>query len=151
MRKAKVADLKRIQELGTELMLSDKRFDPLLSEHWYFAKEGKKFLLKEIKGRGHVCFVAEIQGEIIGYASCKIPAVESWRPVKRAELNNLVVAEEYRSHGAGHKLVDAFKEWAKSKGATKVKVISHALNEDAIRFYESNGFEPFHRVMEADL
>ena len=140
-----------IQKLGTELMVSEKRFDPYFEKDWYFSEDGAKFLLKEIRGRNHICFVAEKENQLIGYASCKVLADNTARPGKIAELDNLVVAEQYRGHGIGHKLIAAFKLWAKIKEATRLKVIVNAHNTDAIHFYKSTGFEDLQLIMEADL
>jgi GNAT superfamily N-acetyltransferase len=140
IRRARYSDLSRLQELGTELMLSDKVFDPLLNEQWYFEDEGKQYLLKNIRGRNRVCFLAVVQNEIIGYATGSILKEDAWRRIKRAELVNLIVTRKYRNHGAGHLLMAAFKGWGTSKGAKRFKVIASAPNKDAIRFYKDNGF-----------
>jgi len=151
IRKATVEDLPAVQKLGTELMLSEIQFDLYLDKDWYANKYGAAYLLKEIKGRNHICFVAEAGDQLVGYASCKVLPKDTSRPMKRAELDNLVVSEKYRGHGVGHKLVAAFKQWAKTKQATKVKVIVNAHNAPGIHFYENNGFKDHHLVMEADL
>jgi ribosomal protein S18 acetylase RimI-like enzyme len=143
--------LTRIQELGTELMLSDRRFDPFLKSTWYDSDQGKNYLLKAINEQNHICFVAEAEGEIIGYASCQLLTQETWRLAPRAELDNLCVTEKYRSRGVGHQLVTAFKDWARNNGAKKIKVLSFASNKDAIRFYKANGFKDQFLSMEADL
>jgi ribosomal protein S18 acetylase RimI-like enzyme len=151
IRKATSKDLVEIQKLGTELMISERRFEQSYKEDWYFSKEGAKYLLKEIRGRNHICFVAESDNRLVGYASCKIITDDTSRTVKRAELDNLVVSEQYRSHGIGHKLVAAFKQWAKTKEATKLKVIVNAHNSGAIDFYKSTEFKDFQLIMEADI
>ena len=134
------SDLSKLQELGTELMLSDKVFDPLLNEQWYFEDEGKEYLLKNIRGRNTICLLAVVEDEIIGYATGSILKEDGWRRIKRAELVNLLITKEYRNQGAGHLLVTAFKKWGTSKGAKRFKVVTSASNKDAIRFYEDNGF-----------
>ena len=151
IRKATPTDLPALQKLGTELMLSEARFDPLLDKQWYLSEHGAEYLLNEIRGTDHICFVAQAEDELIGYASCKIVAEDTSRPGKRAELDNLVVTEQYRGHGAGHQLVATFKQWAKEQGATKVRLVANALNEDALRFYGANGFKDFQVIIEADL
>lgn len=140
VRKAKEADLKDLQLLGTELMQVDIKFDALQEEQWYFSEEGIKYLLKYIRGRSHVCFVAVDQDKVIGYATGAILKVNSWRPVKRAEIFNLVVTKKYRNHGAGHKLINEFKKWGKHMGVERFKVMTYASNKDAVRFYKDNGF-----------
>lgn len=151
IRKATPKDLVKIQKLGTELMVSEMRFEPSYKKDWYFSEEGTKYLIKEIGGRNHICFVAESDNQLVGYASCKVITDDTSRTVKIAELDNLVVSEQYRSHGIGHKLVSAFSQWAKSKEATKLKVIVNAHNSFAIKFYENTGFEDYQLIMEASI
>lgn len=151
VREAKTDDLSAVQKLGTELMVSDMRFDPLLEEHWYTTEAGTKYLLSRIEDHDRVCLVAELQGEIIGYATGSLLDEETWRPVKRTELENLIVSEKYRSHGAGHELMSTFKQWSKDQGAGRIKVLSNAGNEGAIHFYNDTGFAHYHVVLEADL
>lgn len=151
IRKATAKDLVAIQKLGTELMISERRFEPSYKEDWYFSREGTEYLLKEIRGRNHICFVAESDNQLVGYASCKLLTDDTSRTVKRAELDNLVVSERHRSHGIGHKLITTFRQWAQTKEATKLKVIVNAHNSGAIDFYESTGFKDYQLIMEADI
>lgn len=151
IRKASAKDLGEIQKLGTELIISERQFDPSYKERWYFSEEGTKYLLKEIRGRHHICFVAESGNQLVGYAACRVITDDTARTVKRAELDNLVVSEQYRSHGVGHKLADAFKQWAKTKEATKLKVNVNAHNTGAIDFYKDIGFSDHQLIMEADI
>jgi GNAT superfamily N-acetyltransferase len=150
VRRAKLDDLAQLQKLGTELMLSDRRFDSLQEKQWYFSDEGRQYLLKNIRGRNRVCLLAEIRGMVIGYATARVLTIETWRPVKRVELTNLIVTDRYRNHGIGHQLVAAFKEWGRGKGAVRFKVMTYALNKNAKRFYEDNGFSVQLLTLEAD-
>lgn len=67
--------------------------------------------------------------------------------VKRAELENICVTEKERSHGVGALLVNALFEWCKQNGATHVMVDAYAPNLKAIKFYETQGFEPYSNVL----
>ncbi|MFI5270632.1 MAG: GNAT family N-acetyltransferase [Candidatus Saccharimonadales bacterium] len=151
IRIATLDDLPALSDLGTELMISEKNFDPQYNQQWYHSAAGKKYLLREVSGKNHICFLAEIDGRAVGYASCKMLPVDSSRPLKRAELDNLVTSEKYRMHGIGHELVDAFKKWAAENGAKRIKVIVNAYNEGGIKFYENTGFREQQRIMEAEL
>lgn len=148
IRRAKITHLTELQLLGTELMKSDISYVPELDPNWYYEEEGTKYLLKNIRNRNRVCLIAIIEDEIIGYASGLVLKEDSWRKMKRVELVNLVVTAKYRNNGAGHLLMNAFKEWGKSKGAERFKVQAAALNNDAIRFYKNNGFQPLLLTLE---
>jgi ribosomal protein S18 acetylase RimI-like enzyme len=151
IRRAKLADLAILQQLGTELMQSDRRFDPLFKEDWYFSEPGKKYFLKKIRGRNHVCLVAEVEGQIVGYVTGSVNTTETWRPVKRSELGNMYVREAYRRHGVGHHLFADFKKWSQRKGVSKMMVYVTHANTDATGFYDKVDFTPKQLIMEADL
>jgi ribosomal protein S18 acetylase RimI-like enzyme len=151
IRVATLDDLPVLSDLGTELMISEMDFDPDYNQQWYHSAAGKKYLYKEVSGRNHICFLAEVDGKAVGYASCRLLPVDSSRPFKRAELDNLIISEQYRKHGIGHELFDAFKKWAIEKGANRIKVIVNASNEGGINFYENTGFKEHQRIMEAEL
>ncbi|MEK7594118.1 MAG: GNAT family N-acetyltransferase [Patescibacteria group bacterium] len=150
LRRAKISDLVSIQALASELMQSHKAIDPLLEQNWYFEDHGKKYLLGNIRGRNQVCYVAVNEDAIIGYATGAVLKQESWRPIKRAELTNLIVTREYRNHGVGHLLIAAFKEWGVSKGAERFMVMTHDQNKAALKFYEDNGFKAHLITLESD-
>jgi ribosomal protein S18 acetylase RimI-like enzyme len=151
IRRARAADLPSLLELGTELMRSDRRFDPLFKEDWYTSEPGKKYIMKKIRGGQHVCFIAETNGQLIGYATGSINKTETWRPVTHSELGNLYVQEDYRRHGVGHHLLAAMRQWSKKKGVEKMIVHVTSGNSDGLAFYEKSGFNTETLIMEGDL
>lgn len=151
IRIAKASDIPALQKLGTELMRSDRRFDPPVEEYWYETAGGEKYLRENMKGPDHVCLIAEVHGLPVGYLLGNIVPLETWRPIKRADLENLVVTPAYRNQGIGGDLLKAFKEWCNQKGAKRIKLTTKAANKDAIAFYARHGFVPLSLLMEADL
>ncbi len=151
IRRARAADLPALVELGTELMRSDRRFDPLFKEDWYNSEPGKKYLMKKIRGGQHVCFIAETGDQLIGYATGSINKTETWRPVMHSELGNLYVQEAYRRHGVGHHLLAAVRQWSTQKGVQKMIVHVTSDNSDGLAFYEKSGFATKQLIMETDL
>lgn len=150
IRRATVDDLAVLQDLGTKLMQSDRRFDPLFNETWYESEEAKKYFLKRIRGGKLVCFVAEVNGVVAGYLTGSVEKTETWRPIKRTQLGNLYVLPDYRRHGIGHMLVAEFRKWSKRKGAQRIMLYVTAGNEEGLAFYESGGFIPVQHIVETD-
>lgn len=147
VRLAKAEDLKRVQELNHQLFLSDARHFDDLNTNWPY-EEGEAYFRKRIAGQEGVCLVAERDGIIVGYV------IGGWSHLnfsaykgKRAELENICMAEEARSQGVGALLVDALMEWCRRNGATHVMVDAYAPNLNAIKFYEAQGFEPYSTVL----
>ncbi|GAA1570196.1 hypothetical protein GCM10009789_24700 [Kribbella sancticallisti] len=69
----------------------------------------------------------------------------------RAELVSMFVRASLRGQGVGGRLVDAFVEWAKERGATRLHVTAYAANEAALQLYQSRGFAPLSITLANDL
>lgn len=142
IRKARVNELENILLLSDELAIADLPFDEKVDKNWAHTFKGEKYYKDKIKEITGVCFVAEINGEIIGYLTAANKEIPSYRLVKVADLENLFVKKDFRSKGVGKKLLGEFKKWAKEIKVDKVAVTVFALNERAIGFYKREGFMP---------
>lgn len=141
IRKAREDELKVVQELNHQLFLHDEKYDPLLDMNWSFGKEGEDYFKKRIAGKNGVCFVAEIDGNIVGYLAGGMIKPYSYRTIKKqSELENTLVKEEFRGRGIGEKLFKEFIKWSQEQGAERIKVSASAENQRAIKFYERAGF-----------
>jgi len=58
-----------------------------------------------------------------------------------AEVEGLVVAEGYRSIGAGAQLLHAAEQWARKQKCVNMSVRSNVLRERAHGFYERQGYK----------
>lgn len=151
IRKATLKDLEDILLLSDELTLSDLPYDKEVDINWAYTDKGKEYYTEKILGKNGICFVAELDNKIVGYATAAQKEVPSYRLVKVAELENLVVNKEMRSKGIGKKLMDYFIKWAKEIGADKAAVDVFTLNEKGVAFYKREGFLPFETILEMPL
>jgi ribosomal protein S18 acetylase RimI-like enzyme len=148
IRKARDTELKTVQDLNYALFVSDSKSDQELNMNWPY-EDGKDYFKKMIEGSIGACFVAEVGGEVIGYLAGSIKAqTPSYRPVKRSELENMFVREEYRNKGIGEKLVKKFLSWSKENGISNTFVSAYSPNHGAIRYYERLGFKPYASELE---
>ena len=81
--------------------------------------------LDELEGLLPSAFVAEIAGEIDGFAALEVYSA------KLAEIRSLVVAAEHQGRGVGKRLVEACVERARREDVLEVMVITSS--EDFIR------------------
>jgi ribosomal protein S18 acetylase RimI-like enzyme len=58
----------------------------------------------------------------------------------RAQLVSMWVAPAYRRTGVGRLLVTAIREWARNRGVRTLHLMVTSCNQNAIKFYERNGF-----------
>lgn len=151
IRRAKPIELEEILLLSDELAVSDLPFDKKIDINWAHTDNGKKYYEDRINGISGVCFVAEIDNQIIGFASGEKKEAPPYRLVKIAELENIFVKKEHRSKGIGKKLMEAFLNWAKELGVDKVTANAFALNDEAVAFYKREGFLPQDLILEKYL
>lgn len=88
---------------------------------------------------------------VVGHLLGRIGEPVSIRPIRVATLTSMYVRPEYRNSGVGGELVQTFLAWARENGADRAAVSAYAANEDAIRFYQRNGFAPYTLQLEQPL
>jgi N-acetylglutamate synthase-like GNAT family acetyltransferase len=79
-------------------------------------------------------FVAEHNGEIVGYAGLILHS-------RRAELEPIVVAPKHRGKGVGTALVEHVVQVAREARVSGVFVRPTARNREAIAFFRESGFD----------
>ncbi len=151
IRQAKPDDLKAVQDLNHQLFISDNRHFNDLNLQWPYEEEGEKFFRTRISGESGVCFVAELDGRVLGYLAGCIRSKSSVYKGVLAELDNMFVEEIHRSQGIGGSLIDTFVDWARQKGAQKMIVDAYSPNVGAIKLYTRKGFEPYSLNLRMDL
>ena len=84
---------------------------------------------------GEGAFVAEVDGEIVGFAQVEPPA---WNG--RAAVSHLYVSPAHRGHGVGRALLDALATHAGAAKARCLFVETQNVNYPAVQFYLATGF-----------
>jgi ribosomal protein S18 acetylase RimI-like enzyme len=151
IRRATPEDFEFVQELNHQLFLHDSPRDPYLNLNWPYEGYGANYFHKLVNGEYGVCFVAEVAGEPVGYLAGAVKKDEAWRHVRATELENMFVRPEFRGHGVGRQLAEAFLTWSKKQGAKRAQVIAYYENHPAIGFYKKVGFIPESLSLEAHL
>ena len=144
VRSARIEDISAIQELNYQLFVHDDVYHHDLNMTWSQGSEGEAYFRRYIEqSESCLSVVAESDGNIVGYLNGSIREPDGIYLGKRAELENMCVTAHSRGHGVGSKLVDAFKNWAQAQGAERMIVEAFDGNEDALRFYEKQGFSGY--------
>lgn len=99
-------------------------------------------------------FVAEAEGEVLGYAFCQIQKTEGsllLQDRKSLYIDDLCVEEGCRGQGIGKALLEYVLSYASALHCHSITLNVWALNETARRFYERNGLLPLKYTMEKIL
>lgn len=98
----------------------------------------EKRLASVLKLETHVVFVAERNGEVVGWTH---GAEQEMLELNcRCEIWGLVVAENARGLGAGRRLIEAIEKWAHDRGFDEVSVRSNVVRPESHPFYERIGY-----------
>ena len=69
------------------------------------------------------------------------PFMPEW--TRAGYITQFLVSRSYRQQGVGHKLMDYIDDWFQSRGIRKVLLNVDIQNSVGIRFWKSQGFEPY--------
>jgi len=99
------------------------------------------FLRSQLRDDDVAVFVAEREGEVIGYVYAGLEP-QSWKELRDAcgFIHDVAVAEPGRRGGVATALIDAAIEWLRTRGAPRVVLWSAERNESAQRLFERLGF-----------
>ena len=95
-------------------------------------------LFRHNTSTARVFFVAEADGEIIGWSGIELPLVENLRTTAQLTVG---VRDTYRGYAVGTQLLTRGLNWAKTSGAKKVYNNIARTNMRAISFLEDRGWE----------
>jgi GNAT superfamily N-acetyltransferase len=143
IRRATVADVAALGELGAQLMRTHYAFD-----NKRFMAPGDEpedgyawFLGTQLRDEDVAVFVAERAGDVVGYVYAGIEPL-SWKELRDAcgFIHDIVVHEHGRGTGVATQLMEAAVEWLAARGMPRVMLWTAAPNADAQRLFERLGF-----------
>jgi ribosomal protein S18 acetylase RimI-like enzyme len=95
--------------------------------------DSKKSIKKFLEKNPNLCFVAEIDNEIIG-------TVMAGNDGRRGHIYHLMVKQEYRNNGTGKKLLEKVEKALKKEGIRKVFLVAFKENKNGNKFWDNNGY-----------
>lgn len=143
IRRATSADLPALGRLGALLMRTHHDFDPRR-----FMTPGDSpdegyawFLGHQLREESSVVFVAERQGDVIGYVYAGLEPL-SWKELRDAcgFVHDVVVEERGRHGGIATALITAATGWLRDRGAPRVVLWTAERNEAAQKLFTRLGF-----------
>ena len=87
-------------------------------------------------------YVAKIEGNVVGYALLLMRDFNhsGLHPCRMMVIDEFCVHEAARGHGIGTEMMVDVRVLAKAFRCTQMKLSVYPQNDDAVRFYEANGF-----------
>lgn len=137
IRKATLQDIGQLSELFDQYRIFYQKEPDLPA--------AEQFLTERIENRDSEIFVAESEGEILGFVQL-YPVFSSTRMKRYWLLNDLFVHENYRGKGFSKQLIEKAKEIAKSTDAGGILLETGKTNDIGNKLYPGCGFELYDEV-----
>jgi GNAT superfamily N-acetyltransferase len=105
---------------------------------------GRSYIVNAMRAPDAGLFVAEIQGELVGFVRVivkDVPAIPILVRRRYAAVDNLAVRSAHRRGGVGGGLMKRAEAWARAKGATSIELNVYAFNQTAQAFYRQLGYD----------
>jgi len=137
IRKATIQDLHQLAELFDQYRIFYHKDSDIPA--------AEKFLKERIKKQDSEIFVAENNGELVGFVQL-YPIFSSTRMKRYWLLNDLYVNKNYRGKGFSKQLIEVSKQLAKSTDASGILLETGKSNNIGNQLYPSCGFEIYDSV-----
>ena len=82
----------------------------------------------------------EVLGMVIGLINNDTEETYNFRAPKRGRISELVVKKDVRSKGIGSMLLKSMEDYLHSVGCESILIGVFAYNNEAVEFYERNGY-----------
>ena len=140
IRKAHPDDLKKLLEFEQGIITAERPFDPTLKEgkiHYYDIEKMISALHIEV-------LVAESDSEIIGSGYARLEAAKPYLNHKTyAYLGFMYTDPNHRGKGVNSRIIEALKDWCRSKNIFELRLDVYNDNAPAIKAYEKVGFKKY--------
>jgi len=145
IREARKEDISSLLMLEQGIINYERPYDALIKE----SNATYYDIPKLISDPESYVIVMESSEEIIGSGYAQIRDSKTCHIYeKHCYLGFIYLQNKYRGRALGHQILDALKQWGKSKGMRHFQLGVYAENDAAIRAYEKSGFKKMSIVME---
>ncbi len=109
-------------------------------------------LLQRLTESSGMIFVAELDGEVIGFVACRVNhddfLIQTPDANTHGYISDLEVNPHYRGNGVAAFLLEAAERYLSNCGVARIRVDTLANNESALKAYQKFGFKHFEVALE---
>jgi ribosomal protein S18 acetylase RimI-like enzyme len=147
VRKATLRDLDSLHEMHKELIDFESKIDPLLKKKIMFSRSRERYR-KSFSKKNHVFFIAEIDGNPVGYAYGLIEKSPYWiEPNLKGYLCDVLIRKGFRGKGIGEMLVNQMEKYFKKNKVHWLMLGVYSKNSNAKKVWKGLGFKEYMNEM----
>lgn len=149
IRKATKNDIAEIIRLDDELSDHHAAIDDYFLPASDMEDEETRGWLNEIMEREDALLLVVDKGKRLGgYFVGEIGDAKQFvAPDREGHIAAAYIEPECRGEGFARRAIERFKKWFRGEGVTSVRLSAHSQNEEAIRAWQSLGFEEYMKRM----
>ena len=152
IRRATVEDLQSVTELWKKMMQYHLSFDPRFDLAYHSDETYQKYLISILNNYDYAVFVADLDGELVGYT---IGMILSNPPVFSLErygfISEMAVTETQQRHGVGRMLWNHVQRWFHRRGITVIQLNVSPSNKRGYNFWKKVGCNEFLHILWHDI
>ena len=142
IRKATIKDLDSILELSDQLLQFHNQLDSYYTIYSKY-EDHREYYQEQLTKKDTLYIVAEMDGNIVGFASCYIISIPKTKAPKIGVLVANFVQKEFRGKGVGTKLYNFRMNWFKKQKVSFVEMNVDARNKKALKLWKKFCFEDY--------
>lgn len=148
VRPAKVSDAENLANLSWEMMQFHSQFDEIYRAKRNARKMAKEWFEKQPFSAREKLFVAEREGELIGYIDLAIRERESCYKIEKwGYIGDLYIQPAYRGKGLSRQLLDNAMKWFHKKDIHYVDLFVATNNQEAESLWKHYQFKEYFKKM----
>lgn len=138
--KATIESLDTLLEMGYELFVIEKQFEPLMT---FSKKEARERYTSQLRNENALLLLLYVNDEISGYCYAYLDETDHLDiDFPECELEVIYIDPSCRGRGFSSLLLSEAINWAKRKGAFRIKSDIFAANSASLNIFKKNGFQP---------
>jgi len=142
IRRAHRADLPELLDMGYELYLVEKQFEPLMT---FSKQEAQDRYDRQIDDSTCLFLILEVGDQTAGYLYAHLDHLEYMDTAQpECEIEVIYIKPEFRGLRASILLIEEAVVWAKSKHAWRIKTEIFAENRASLKAFKQHGFNNHH-------
>jgi len=152
IRLASPKDIDRIVQMASQVQKMIRQRRSVFFRRITEFQRSRSFYTKALRKKDRILYVAELDGEVVGYAYAVIEKTpDDLISIPYVSFDELAVDKGYRGLGIGREIIEVIHKWAHDKKVGVIQLGVWEFNQNALKLYETFGYKTIMRKMEKVL